>query len=177
VLSGLDITMADSVRTDDGSPTRRAEARWWVEMRRSGRVPDSLPAGVETRVEIDGWSRSRSPGTQVTARRFGSGTWTFGIESLALRIDAVCDPGGARAPVGVPATGYVLMWQGGEVPGRYTVRTAGSELARDCALRLSAVGQHPLAAALREGPIVGGSLLGARLVEGVGGRRAVYRVD
>jgi hypothetical protein len=177
VLAGLDITVADSVRVDGGSPHRRAEARWWVEMQPSGTVSAALPPGVETRVEIDGWSRSRSPGTQVTARRFGSGTWSFGIESLAIRIDAVCDPGGARAPVGTSATGYVLIWQGGEVPDRYTVRAAGSELARDCELRLSAAGQHPLAAALREGPVVGGSLLGARLVEGVGGRRAVYRAD
>jgi hypothetical protein len=146
-------------------------------MRSSGLVPDALPAGVETRVEIDAWRRSRSPGTRVTARRFGSGTWTFGVESMALRVDAVCDPGGARVPVGTPPTGYVLIWQGGEVPDRYTVRTAGSELARDCDLRLSAAGSHPLAAALRESPRVGGSLLGARLVEGAGGRRAVFRVD
>ncbi|MDP2469613.1 MAG: amidohydrolase family protein [Candidatus Palauibacterales bacterium] len=177
VLAGLDIATADSVWIDGEGPRHGAEASWWIETRGRAHVPSSLPADIETRTEIAGWSASRSPGTRVSARRFGSGTWTFGIESVTMRVDAVCAPGGARAPVGGPGPEPVLVWQGGEVPDRYTVRIPGIELARDCDLRMSADGLHPLAVALRATPLVQGAVLGARLVEGQGERRGIYRVD
>jgi imidazolonepropionase-like amidohydrolase len=177
VLAGLDVSVADSVRIDGKGPNRRAEATWWIETRGDGSVPEPLPEEIETRVELAGWNASRSPGTRVSGHRFGSGTWAFGIESATLRVDAVCTPGGARAPVGASGPGTVLIWQGGAVPDRYTVRAPGVELVRDCDLRLSAVGLHRLAVALREARFVRGTVLGARLVESRGERRGVYRVD
>jgi hypothetical protein len=177
VLAGLDVSVADSVELDGDRPRRRTEATWWIETRGDSRAPEPLPEGIETRVELAGWSASRSPGTRVSARRFGSGTWAFGIESTTLRVDAVCAPGGARAPVGEPRPGAVLIWQGGIVPDRYTVRAPGVELVRDCNLRLSADGLHPLAVALRSTPYAHGAVLGARLVESRGERRGVYRVE
>ena len=177
VLAGLDVSAADSVKLDGDRPRRRTEASWWIETRGDSPAPAPLPEGIETRVELAGWSASRSPGTRVSARRFGSGTWAFGIESTTLRVDAVCTPGGARAPVGEPGPGAVLIWQGGDVPDRYTVRAPGVELVRDCDLRLSADGLHPLAVALRSTPFVHGAVLGARLVESRGERRGVYRVE
>jgi imidazolonepropionase-like amidohydrolase len=177
ILAGLDVSVTDSAWVDGKGPRRRAAATWWIETRGEAPAPDPLPEGIETRVELGGWSASRSPGTRVSARRFGSGTWAFGIESTTLRVDAVCTPGGARAPVGVPGPGSVLIWQGGPVPDRYTVRAPGLELVRDCDFRISADGFHPLAAALRATPYAHGSVLGARLVESRGERLAVYRVE
>ena len=177
VLTGLDVSVTDSAWVDGKGPRRRTEATWWVETLGGAAVPEPLPDGIETRVELDGWSAARSPGTRVSAQRFGSGTWAFTIESTTLRVDAVCTPGGARAPVGAPPPGSVLIWQSGLVPDRYTVRVPGFELVRECEMRLSADGLHPLAVALRAAPRAQGSILGARLVEGRGERRGVYRVD
>ena len=56
-------------------------------------------------------------------------------------------PGSSQEP-----SDYVLAWQGGRNPDRYTVHTFGGEVVRDCDMQLSVEGLHPLSSALRDAP-------------------------
>lgn len=176
VVTGLDVWLGTVAV--EGRPGGRAEARWWAEARGAGfPPPDPLPADVETRAELSSWEGSGAAGSRVTVREETDGGWAFRIDALAIDLRLRCVPGGARAPIVTPASDFVLVWQGGRNPDRYTVRTFAGELVRDCQLALSVEGLHPLSLALKEAPLVQGFVLGARLVEGGRERRGLYRVD
>ena len=182
-VSGLELLLADSVRIDGGGPRRSAEARWWI-----AASPDSGvgPAGVSgsaapddlaTRILLAGWGAGSNDDARLSGREFGSGTWSFTLEDLSLRLDLVCTPGGARSRVDFIEPPTRVSWQGDRTPEWYEISSRVGELGRDCDLRVSAEGLHPLATGLKRAPLLRGPGLGARIVEFGRARSALYRVD
>lgn len=177
-VSGLEIVLADRVRVDGGGADRGARARWWLETRPAldaRRLPG--PAEAPTRVILGDWGSATDHDARVDGREFRSGTWSFRIEDLSLRADFVCAPGGARTPFPPPGPGGAVYWAGDRTPDRYVVELAAGRAARECELRVSADGLHPLATALQRAPVLRGPAFGARLLEGGRVASALYRVD
>jgi imidazolonepropionase-like amidohydrolase len=177
-VSGLEIVMADRVRSDGGRRDRGATARWWLEARPdldARRLPG--PEDASTRVLLGEWGAATDHEARVDGREFRSGTWSFRIEDLSLRLDFVCAPGGARAPFHGSGPGGAVYWSGTRTPDRYAVERSAGRAARECDLRVSADGLHPLATALERAPVLRGPAFGARLLEGGRVAAALYRVD
>ncbi|MFO7587786.1 MAG: amidohydrolase family protein [Gemmatimonadota bacterium] len=178
LVSGLEIVVADRVRVDGSGPRRGASARWWLEATPGDRGPQLPgPPDASVRVQLGEWGTGTGHDARIEARQFPSGTWSFRIEDLSVRADFVCAPGGARSPFGADATGGAILWEGDRVPERYSVELSGGRAARECDLRVSADGLHPLTTALARAPVLRGPALGARLVEGGRVVLALYRVD
>lgn len=178
LVSGLEIVVADRVRVDGSGPRRGASARWWLEATPGDRGPRFPgPSDASVRVLLDEWGTGTGHDARIESRQFPSGTWSFRIEDLSVRADFVCAPGGARAPFHAGAPGGAVLWEGDPTPERYSVELSGGRAARECDLRVSADGLHPLATALARTPVLRGPALGARLVEGGRVVSALYRVD
>jgi hypothetical protein len=177
-VSGLEIDLADSIRIDGGRPERGASARWWLEARPAldvQRLPG--PADASTRILLGDWGAGTDHDARVDGREFRSGTWSFRIEDLSLRADFVCAPGGARSPFRASGPGGAVYWAGDRTPDRYDVELSAGRAARECELRVSGDGLHPLATALERAPVLRGPAFGARLLEGGRIASARYRVD
>lgn len=178
LVSGLEIALADGVRVDGGRPGRGASARWWLEARPAlGALRLPGPAEASTRILLGDWGAGTDHDARVDGREFRSGTWSFRIEDLSLRADFVCAPGGARTPFHASDPAGAVFWDGDRTPDRYLVERSAGRAARECELRLSADGLHPLATALERAPVLRGPVSGARLVEGGRVVTALYRVD
>jgi hypothetical protein len=177
IVSGLEIARSDSVFFDGGAPRRSTSARWWIAARRPPAEPPApLAPDVATRFLLAEWGTGGGPG-DVTAHRYRSGTWAFGVQAPGLNLTAVCTPGGAGAPFSGSPDGTVWWWGPGRAPDRTLVTTGAGQVARECDLQMSADGVHALASALHGAAWARGSLLGTRLVEGGRTRGAAYSVD
>ena len=182
-VSGLELLLADSVRIDGGRPRRSAEAQWWIATATDSAFgPSDLPGYAPTdefatRILLASWGAGTGDGARLSGREFDSGTWSFSLEDLSLRLDLVCTPGGARSRVDFIDPPTRVSWQGDPTPEWYLVSSRAGELGRDCDLRVSAEGLHPLATGLKRAPLLRGPGLGARIVEFGRARTALYRVD
>jgi hypothetical protein len=184
IVSGLELLLADSVSVDGGRSRRSADARWWIATSADSDVvlpgiPSSAAdsADLSTRILLAGWGAGSGHDARLDGRQFGSGTWSFTLEDLSLRLDLVCTPGGARSRVDFIEPPTRVSWEGSRAPEWYIVSSRAGELGRDCDLRVSAEGLHPLATALKRAPLFRGPGLGARIVEFGRARSALYRVD
>ncbi|MDT8435692.1 MAG: amidohydrolase family protein [Gemmatimonadota bacterium] len=178
LVSGLELLVADSARFGDAPPRRRAAARWWLAAVPADSAP-ALPAaaGGPGRILLGSWGDGSGRTGSVSVRVFRSGTRAFTLADLSLRLDLVCTPGGARGPLPRDPAETVVYWEADRVPHRYELETAAGLAGRDCDLRVSADGLHPLAPALRRAPFLPGPQFGARLVESGRRRAALYRID
>jgi len=184
-VSGLEFTLADSVSVDGGSPRRSAEVRWWLETSSAsieaiGPVPspaNSSRYGASPRIMLASWGPASGASARIEGREFDSGTWSFRLEDLSLRIDLVCTPGGARSRVPGDQPTTRISWEGDRTPEWFEISSRTGEIGRDCELRMSADGLHPLATGLKRTPLLRGPEVGARLIESGRARSALYRVD
>ena len=92
-------------------------------------------------------------------------------------IDLVCTPGGARSRVPGDQPTTRISWEGDRTPEWFEISSRTGEIGRDCELRMSADGLHPLATGLKRTPLLRGPEVGARLIESGRARSALYRVD
>jgi imidazolonepropionase-like amidohydrolase len=184
-VSGLEFLLADSASVDGGTPRRSAEVRWWLETSSgsdgtTGPGPIAELSSAESsppRILLASWGPASRDHARIDGREFDSGTWSFRLDDLSVRIDLVCTPGGARSRFPTDQSTSRIAWEGDRTPEWFEISSRTGELGRDCDLRMSAEGLHPLATGLKRAPLLRGPEVGARLIESGRARSALYRVD
>jgi hypothetical protein len=184
VATSLVFSRLDSLRINDGAPTRQVGAFWWVRARPTPPLASPVPGDVY--VELGYWSPDPNfvrlqgdwPPLQVApveVEQAADGEWSLRLTLKDASIRARCRPVGARTPSSYSLPSFTTLWAGGVKPTVYDIYTYYGHHSQPCAGEWTAEGNGPLAVALARAPKDVPAWGGPRLEDSWHARSARYR--